>query len=62
MIMLRCVSDLESDRNLWIKALGIEVREVPFGIENQAIASRTKIVLDEKERSHAAILIRPGVT
>ena len=59
--MLRCVFDVEHDRNLGIKAATAERREVWFGIEYEPVSSVSYGAIDEKERFDAAVSVGPGV-
>lgn len=62
MVMLRRVVDLEYDRNLRIKILNIESREIGFGIEDQAINAAGQWLFNQKERFDAAVFVGPRMT
>ena len=62
MIVLGRVIDLEHHRNLRIKILDAEFREIMLRIEHQPIGAAQKRFFNQKEGLHPAIFIGPGMT
>ena len=60
--MLRRVREVKNDRYLWVEIFDILLVEIVFGIKNQPISAFGKLLLDQKERFDAPVVIGPGMT
>ena len=61
MIVLRCVVNLEDNRNLWIEEFDLERREIGFCIEDQPVDTARERLFNQKEWFDATVFIGPGV-
>ncbi len=62
MIVLRCVIDLEDNRNLRIKELDVESREIGLRIEDQPVGAAGQWLFNQKERFDPPIFVGPCMT
>ena len=62
MIVLRCVVNLEDNRNLGIEKFDLERREIGFCIEDQSVDTARQRLFNQKEWFDATIFIGPGMT
>jgi hypothetical protein len=60
--MLRVFTNLENDRDLWIKTLGVDRRKVSFGVKHETVGSRRQRFLKQEEWLHSALIIGPGMS
>lgn len=61
MIMLRILSNLKNDADLWVKTFRLERGEVRVSVEDEAIRTSRERFLEQEEWLHATFIIRPGV-
>ncbi len=59
--MLRVLSNLENDADLWVKTFRLERGEVSVSVEDQAIRTCREGLLEQEEWLHATFIIRPGM-
>ena len=62
MIVLRCVIDLEHNRNLRIKELDIKSREIGLRIEDQSVGAAGQWLFNQKERFDPPVFVGPRMT
>jgi hypothetical protein len=62
MIVLSRIGNFENDRNLRIKKLDVELREVMLCVKNQPVGSALEGLFDEKKWFHSSVIIRPCMT
>ena len=62
MIVLRRVVDLEHHRNLRIKELDLECREIGLSIEDQSVGAPGQRLLNQEERFDSPVFVGPRMT
>ena len=60
--MLRLIVYFEDYRNLWIKAVDVQRREIRLRVEDETINSIRYLLGHQEEWFHSSIVICPGVT